>query len=195
MTFCESTNENYAPQKNFHKELKGRSNVSKPSHKTLTQQISNKISGKDKSRKVEKPNCSIITIAVVEKPDKYSRIYINSQEIPLDKRGKEFCLLSTPFVDCVLNPLRELTKSPPTKLKENMLKYLHIKPVGVETTKNNTNFGIKSLTVLVKRKGCQKYHYLNVKEPFVNYEIPNSPYENIAIHYIDSSGKDYFSYR
>uniref|UniRef100_A0A1B0BIE6 Reverse transcriptase domain-containing protein n=1 Tax=Glossina palpalis gambiensis TaxID=67801 RepID=A0A1B0BIE6_9MUSC len=158
---------------------------------------------------------------VVEKPDKYSRIYINSQEvnhfienikpklinekyfspfnlkkgfwqIPLDKRGKEFCLLSTPFVDCVLNPLRELTKSPPTKLKENMLKYLHIKPVGVETTKNNTNFGIKSLTVLVKRKGCQKYHSLNVKEPFVNYEIPNSPYENIAIHYIDSSGKDYF---
>lgn len=76
-----------------------------------------------------------------------------------------------------------------------MLKYLHIKPFGIETTQNNAHFSLKILTVLLERKKCQICRSLKVKEPFLKLEIPSGPYENIPMHSIDVSGKDYFSYR
>uniref|UniRef100_A0A1A9ZR49 Uncharacterized protein n=1 Tax=Glossina pallidipes TaxID=7398 RepID=A0A1A9ZR49_GLOPL len=74
------------------------------------------------------------------------------------------------------------------------LQSIKLTPFGIETTQNNANFGVKSLTVLLEREKSQKRRSLKVKEPFLKLEISNGPYENIPIHSIDVNGKDYFSY-
>lgn len=86
----------------------------------------------------------------------------------------------------------------PQNLRVMIMNHLHVSHLGIEKTKcrarkllywPNMNQDIESM--VVKCNLCQKFRSANVKEPLLNHEIPNGPYEKIAMDVMDVCGKEY----
>ena len=86
----------------------------------------------------------------------------------------------------------------PKNLRDNILVDLHKPHLGYEKTKNRAKQLLywpsmnQDIENLVDRcKLCQKYRASNIKEPLVNHEIPNLPYEKLGMDIMEVAKENY----
>lgn len=86
----------------------------------------------------------------------------------------------------------------PTRLRENILTQLHASHLGIEKTKKRARTivywpGIDEAieTTITKCAVCQKKRPKNAKEPMISHDVPELPYQKLAIDICDYGAKSY----
>lgn len=86
----------------------------------------------------------------------------------------------------------------PITLRENILSQLHASHLGIEKTKKRARTivywpGIDESieNMIAKCSTCQKYRSKNVKEPMISHEVPDLPFNKIAMDICQYGAKSY----